>query len=167
MSRQNSNDSSDEPGSPSSSPEPGDGPNQDGDEAASQNGVEDNAVSLVELSDCSEQIANSPMVAGVPTLEPASIKIQYAPPVSRFLGAVQANLQGICSPLVQPAAGNHAAAHHTAAHGSPAGDQAQDLRSLLGQLGLTKYLPNFEDQDVDLQVFLSLTDNDLKELGIK
>lgn len=25
----------------------------------------------------------------------------------------------------------------------------------------------FEEQDVDLQVFLSLTDNDLKEIGIK
>ena len=38
---------------------------------------------------------------------------------------------------------------------------------MLDQLGLTKYLPIFEEQDVDLQVFLSLTDNDLKEIGIK
>ena len=28
-------------------------------------------------------------------------------------------------------------------------------------------LDKFEEQDVDLQVFLSLTDNDLKEIGIK
>ncbi|XP_045208029.2 LOW QUALITY PROTEIN: ankyrin repeat and SAM domain-containing protein 3-like [Mercenaria mercenaria] len=42
-----------------------------------------------------------------------------------------------------------------------------DLASLLEQLGLSKYLPTFDEQDVDLQVFLSLTDNDLKEIGIK
>lgn len=38
---------------------------------------------------------------------------------------------------------------------------------MLAQLGLTKFLDKFEEQDVDLPVFLSLTDNDLKELGIK
>lgn len=43
----------------------------------------------------------------------------------------------------------------------------RDLASLLEQLGLSKYLPTFDEQDVDLQVFLSLTDNDLKEIGIK
>ncbi|KAL4229131.1 Ankyrin repeat and SAM domain-containing protein 3 [Mactra antiquata] len=42
-----------------------------------------------------------------------------------------------------------------------------DLSSLLEQLGLSKYMTTFEEQDVDLQVFLSLTDNDLKEIGIK
>ncbi len=42
-----------------------------------------------------------------------------------------------------------------------------DLASLLRELGLSKYLATFEDQDVDLPVFLSLTDNDLKEVGIK
>ncbi|KAK7105889.1 hypothetical protein V1264_017212 [Littorina saxatilis] len=46
------------------------------------------------------------------------------------------------------------------------GDQC-DLETVLQQLGLTKYLSVFEEQDVDLQVFLSLTDNDLKEIGIK
>ena len=46
-------------------------------------------------------------------------------------------------------------------------DAAADLPAMLEQLGLTKYLPIFEEQDVDLQVFLSLTDNDLKEIGIK
>ncbi|XP_074652445.1 ankyrin repeat and SAM domain-containing protein 3-like isoform X2 [Tubulanus polymorphus] len=45
--------------------------------------------------------------------------------------------------------------------------QMKDLKTLLQQLGLTKYLTVFEEQDVDLQVFLSLTDNDLKEIGIK
>ncbi|KAH9514926.1 Ankyrin repeat and SAM domain-containing protein 3 [Bulinus truncatus] len=43
----------------------------------------------------------------------------------------------------------------------------KDLNEMLSQLGLTKYLDKFEEQDVDLQVFLSLTDNDLKEIGIK
>ena len=43
----------------------------------------------------------------------------------------------------------------------------EDLGMLLRQLGLSKYLGTFEEQDVDLQVFLSLTDNDLKEVGIK
>ncbi|GAB1598677.1 ankyrin repeat and SAM domain-containing protein 3-like [Argonauta hians] len=46
-------------------------------------------------------------------------------------------------------------------------DKPQTLVELLQQLGLLKYLPVFEEQDVDLQVFLSLTDNDLKEIGIK
>ena len=43
----------------------------------------------------------------------------------------------------------------------------RDLPEMLGELGLGKYLDKFEEQDVDLQVFLSLTDNDLKEIGIK
>ena len=42
-----------------------------------------------------------------------------------------------------------------------------DLAELLDSLSLSKFLPTFEEQDVDLQVFLSLTDNDLKEVGIK
>ena len=42
-----------------------------------------------------------------------------------------------------------------------------DLASLLEDLGLSKYLSLLEEQDVDLQVFLTLTDNDLKEIGIK
>ena len=46
-------------------------------------------------------------------------------------------------------------------------DRPRDLPTLLQQLGLTKYQPTFDEQDVDLQVFLSLTDDDLKEIGIK
>ncbi len=42
-----------------------------------------------------------------------------------------------------------------------------DLASLLAELGLSKYLSVFEKEEVNLQVFLSLTDNDLKEVGIK
>lgn len=43
----------------------------------------------------------------------------------------------------------------------------QTLPELLQDLNLSKYLPVFEEQDVDLQVFLTLTDNDLHEIGIK
>ena len=43
----------------------------------------------------------------------------------------------------------------------------QTLEALLNELGLSKYLSTFEEQDVDLSVFLTLTDNDLKEVGIK
>ena len=43
----------------------------------------------------------------------------------------------------------------------------KDLGVLLESLNLSKYLSVFDEQDVDLQVFLSLTDNDLQEIGIK
>ncbi len=43
----------------------------------------------------------------------------------------------------------------------------KDLRSLLEQLGLEKWLAVFDREEVNLQVFLSLTDQDLKEVGIK
>lgn len=46
-------------------------------------------------------------------------------------------------------------------------NKPETLVELLLQLGLLKYQTIFEEQDVDLQVFLSLTDNDLKEIGIK
>ncbi len=42
-----------------------------------------------------------------------------------------------------------------------------DLASVLEDLGLSKYLSLLEGQDIDLQVFLTLTDNDLKEIGVK
>lgn len=45
--------------------------------------------------------------------------------------------------------------------------QPTDLETLLGQLGLSSYMNVFREQDVDLQVFLTLTDQDLKECGIQ
>ncbi|PIK54127.1 putative ankyrin repeat and SAM domain-containing protein 3 isoform X1 [Apostichopus japonicus] len=42
-----------------------------------------------------------------------------------------------------------------------------DLQGLLKSLNLSKYVSVFEEQDVDLRVFLTLTDSDLKEVGIK
>lgn len=42
----------------------------------------------------------------------------------------------------------------------------QDLASLLEQIGCLKYLRLFEEQDVDLRIFLTLTESDLKEIGV-
>ncbi|XP_008056217.1 ankyrin repeat and SAM domain-containing protein 3 [Carlito syrichta] len=42
----------------------------------------------------------------------------------------------------------------------------QDLAMLLEQIGCLKYLQVFEEQDVDLRIFLTLTESDLKEIGI-
>ncbi|KAG0720047.1 Ankyrin repeat and SAM domain-containing protein 3 [Chionoecetes opilio] len=45
--------------------------------------------------------------------------------------------------------------------------QPTDLDTLMDQIGLSSYMPLFREQDVDLQVFLTLTDQDLKECGIQ
>ncbi|XP_068604142.1 ankyrin repeat and SAM domain-containing protein 6-like [Brachionichthys hirsutus] len=42
-----------------------------------------------------------------------------------------------------------------------------ELSSILKKLSLEKYQPIFEEQEVDMEAFLTLTDEDLKELGIK
>lgn len=42
-----------------------------------------------------------------------------------------------------------------------------DLNTLLSEIGLAKYASVFEEQDVDFEMFLTLSDNDLKEIGIK
>uniref|UniRef100_A0A3B5L588 SAM domain-containing protein n=1 Tax=Xiphophorus couchianus TaxID=32473 RepID=A0A3B5L588_9TELE len=42
-----------------------------------------------------------------------------------------------------------------------------ELSSILKKLSLEKYHPIFEEQEVDMEAFLTLTDGDLKELGIK
>ncbi|KAG2455755.1 BICC1 protein, partial [Polypterus senegalus] len=44
--------------------------------------------------------------------------------------------------------------------------QASNLTELFSQLGLGKYLDIFEQQEIDFQTFLTLTDEDLKEVGI-
>ncbi|XP_068003442.1 ankyrin repeat and SAM domain-containing protein 3 isoform X2 [Melanerpes formicivorus] len=48
----------------------------------------------------------------------------------------------------------------------PAYTGPQDLATLLEQIGCLKYLQVFEEQDVDLRIFLTLTESDLKEIGI-
>ncbi|XP_043945259.1 ankyrin repeat and SAM domain-containing protein 3 [Protopterus annectens] len=42
----------------------------------------------------------------------------------------------------------------------------KDLKEFLDQIGCGKYISVFEEQDVDLQIFLTLTESDLKEIGI-
>uniref|UniRef100_A0A8C2CEJ5 Ankyrin repeat and sterile alpha motif domain containing 3 n=1 Tax=Cyprinus carpio TaxID=7962 RepID=A0A8C2CEJ5_CYPCA len=42
----------------------------------------------------------------------------------------------------------------------------KDLGEFLEQIGFSKYLPLLEEQDIDLRIFLTLTENDLKEVGI-
>uniref|UniRef100_W5KIK0 Ankyrin repeat and sterile alpha motif domain containing 3 n=1 Tax=Astyanax mexicanus TaxID=7994 RepID=W5KIK0_ASTMX len=42
----------------------------------------------------------------------------------------------------------------------------KDLAEFLEQIGCSKYVPLLEEQDIDLRIFLTLTENDLKEVGI-
>uniref|UniRef100_A0ACB8EC07 Uncharacterized protein n=1 Tax=Sphaerodactylus townsendi TaxID=933632 RepID=A0ACB8EC07_9SAUR len=42
-----------------------------------------------------------------------------------------------------------------------------ELTGILKKLSLEKYQPIFEEQEVDMEAFLTLTDGDLKDLGIK
>lgn len=50
---------------------------------------------------------------------------------------------------------------------NPAFLSLQDLAEFLEQIGFSKYLSLLEEQDIDLRIFLTLTENDLKEIGIK
>lgn len=43
----------------------------------------------------------------------------------------------------------------------------KSLLELLDQLQLSKYYSNFEQNEIDLNTFLQMTDTDLKEIGIK
>jgi len=44
---------------------------------------------------------------------------------------------------------------------------ASDLQTFLSELGLGKYAAIFTEQDVDLPMFLTLNEDDLKEIGIR
>lgn len=46
------------------------------------------------------------------------------------------------------------------------GFSQQDLKEFLEQIGSSKYHRLLEEQDIDLRIFLTLTENDLKEVGI-
>ncbi|XP_078453783.1 protein bicaudal C homolog 1 isoform X2 [Lampetra planeri] len=50
--------------------------------------------------------------------------------------------------------------------GGSSSSSSSDLPELFSKLGLGKYTDIFQQQEIDLQTFLSLTDQDLKELGI-
>ncbi|XP_076008021.1 ankyrin repeat and SAM domain-containing protein 3 isoform X2 [Genypterus blacodes] len=52
------------------------------------------------------------------------------------------------------------------ADASPSSSGPKDLAEFLEQIGFSKYLPLLEEQDIDLRIFLTLTENDLKEIGI-
>ncbi|XP_067312564.1 bicaudal C homolog 2 [Pseudorasbora parva] len=49
---------------------------------------------------------------------------------------------------------------------SPNPAHADDLIELLAQLGLEKYIVIFQQQEIDYQTFLTLSDEDLKEVGV-
>ncbi|MEQ2192148.1 Protein bicaudal C 1-A, partial [Xenoophorus captivus] len=54
----------------------------------------------------------------------------------------------------------------TCSQWSPSPLMTDDLPKLLSQLGLIKYIDLFEQQEIDYQTFLTLSDEDLKEVGV-
>uniref|UniRef100_A0A3Q3JJ98 SAM domain-containing protein n=1 Tax=Monopterus albus TaxID=43700 RepID=A0A3Q3JJ98_MONAL len=54
----------------------------------------------------------------------------------------------------------------TSSQRSPSPQMTDELPELLSQLGLIKYIDVFEQQEIDYQTFLTLSDEDLKEVGI-
>ncbi|XP_053179990.1 bicaudal C homolog 2 [Scomber japonicus] len=54
----------------------------------------------------------------------------------------------------------------TCSRRSPSPQMIDDLPELLNQLGLIKYIDVFEQQEIDYQTFLTLSDEDLKEVGV-
>ncbi|KAM3867113.1 LOW QUALITY PROTEIN: bicaudal C homolog 2 [Diretmus argenteus] len=54
----------------------------------------------------------------------------------------------------------------TCSQRSPSPDITDDLPELLSQLGLGKYIDVFQQQEIDYQTFLTLSDEDLREVGV-
>ncbi|XP_041709478.1 bicaudal C homolog 2 [Coregonus clupeaformis] len=54
----------------------------------------------------------------------------------------------------------------TASQRSPSPQPTDDLPELLSQLGMGKYIDVFQQQEIDFQTFLTLSDEDLKEVGV-
>lgn len=48
----------------------------------------------------------------------------------------------------------------------PSAVAAKDLSTLLHSMGLTKYIERFVEHEIDLELFKTLTENDLRDLGI-
>ncbi|XP_072854576.2 ankyrin repeat and SAM domain-containing protein 6 [Pogona vitticeps] len=75
------------------------------------------------------------------------------------------------SPKVQSAESSLSSSHRQgkSSGGSSSGTltDEDELTGILKKLSLEKYQPIFEEQEVDMEAFLTLTDGDLKELGIK
>ncbi|XP_060950671.1 ankyrin repeat and SAM domain-containing protein 3 isoform X1 [Limanda limanda] len=71
---------------------------------------------------------------------------------------------GISEAAQSSAAGNCGIRPHVVPPPSYSGPK--DLSDFLEQIGFSKYLPLLVEQDIDLRIFLTLTENDLKEIGI-
>ncbi|NXY57667.1 ANKS3 protein, partial [Callaeas wilsoni] len=81
-----------------------------------------------------------------------------------FKGKVRySNSDGQWSPFLGKAGG---CSQHLVLPKPPAYTGPQDLATFLEEIGCLKYLQVFEEQDVDLRIFLTLTESDLKEIGI-
>ncbi|XP_056340898.1 ankyrin repeat and SAM domain-containing protein 6 isoform X1 [Oenanthe melanoleuca] len=62
---------------------------------------------------------------------------------------------------------NHERQNHMTVKEGSESLEKDELTGILKKLSLEKYQPIFEEQEVDMEAFLTLTDGDLKELGIK
>ncbi|KAM8777664.1 ankyrin repeat and SAM domain-containing protein 3 isoform 2-T4 [Rhynchonycteris naso] len=76
--------------------------------------------------------------------------------------------QALCTHrgAVQSGSSNEGLARAPGVSSEASVESNEDLATLLEQIGCLKYLQLFEEQDVDLRIFLTLTESDLKEIGI-
>ncbi|CAG2192383.1 ANKS6 [Mytilus edulis] len=70
------------------------------------------------------------------------------------------------TPSPSPTPGKYPDDHHPLLGSLEEHDSQAELSGILSKLSLEKYQPIFEEQEVDMEAFLTLTDQDLKELGI-
>ncbi|XP_073343643.1 bicaudal C homolog 2 [Pagrus major] len=77
-------------------------------------------------------------------------------PSESFLSSSSSYFEGVCS----------SRRASTCSQRSPSPQMMDDLPELLSTLGLIKYIDVFEQQEIDYQTFLSLSDEDLKEVGV-
>ncbi|CAB1450465.1 unnamed protein product [Pleuronectes platessa] len=77
-------------------------------------------------------------------------------PSESFLSSSGSYFEGMCS----------SRRASTCSQRSPSPQITDDLPELLHQLGLIKYIDVFEQQEIDYQTFLTLSDEDLKEVGV-
>ncbi|XP_035017587.1 bicaudal C homolog 2 [Hippoglossus stenolepis] len=77
-------------------------------------------------------------------------------PPESFLSSSGSYFEGMCS----------SRRASTCSQRSPSPQITDDLPELLHQLGLIKYIDVFEQQEIDYQTFLTLSDEDLKEVGV-
>ncbi|XP_061911910.1 ankyrin repeat and SAM domain-containing protein 3 isoform X4 [Entelurus aequoreus] len=122
----------------------------------------------------------------MPTMRSSSSSSESLPPVNGWEGSVESNedsdqCKKSSSRRLNKAHYSKGKNRHVgsdAAHTGATGDCGtcsnvpssyngpKDLAEFLEHLGFSKYLPLLEEQDIDLRLFLTLTENDLKEIGI-